>query len=485
MAVKNGRGRNQKHGRFPKGSEEAKEYMARLRARRKSPVPKSRLSASEKEFIPILDKESRSIRSNTVSTIANARPKPESKASKRQPATNPLYQVPIYFFVLAIIIITMVVLFNSIVRNAAPVTLSTTSPTSTMQTATSSMTTTVKQAVPVVAQPDYIYCISRSNATNSSYDHNSFSAAVSDNGIGAQARFQNPGLSAIDECFTDYGNIYCIGKNASNATASYVYSAKISNGSVGAWHLASKLPVSEPNAGGPGSSECDTSDGYVYCLGPGNASSTSAYYASVSASGMGAWAKTTSIQTDGAYGGASCNIRDGTMYCIIAGIPYYNQSNGMILGQYFDSYYANVSSSGIGRWKAGSIPAIPLIEPTTVLPSCFIWDGRLFCSFYERNGFVYTEFANVSQSGIGKWNYTNLGSGQNTYSGAIPISPQCAASQKGYLYCVNISLYNQRNNTVSYASEYAQLSSNGIGAWARQASFPAVSSCVIPQGKSP
>jgi hypothetical protein len=90
---------------------------------------------------------------------------------------------------------------------------------------------------------------------------------------------------------------------------------------------------------------CVASSGYIYCVGGGSSdeSSNSTFFASVSDTGIGSWNATTIYPVD--VTSASCVTSDGYIYCI-NGIAVQPTTGEAIPA----SYYAPLSSAGIGDW---------------------------------------------------------------------------------------------------------------------------------------
>jgi hypothetical protein len=252
-------------------------------------------------------------------------------------------------------------------------------------------------------------------------------------------------------CVTASGYAYCL-----SDTYSVVQYAPLSSSGVGVWQYhATNITVA-------GQASCVAYTGYMYCLFLGNQT----FFAPISASGVGAWQATTTypIYT----GGSSCAESTGYIYCV--GAFNFSQSRYMN-----STYYASLSSSGIGAWKQ-----------TTSYPqggdsmSCVTYSGYIYCvagdgpKFYEITNAVY--YAPISSSGIGTWS-------QTTNYPFYAAQPSCSV-YSGYIYCVGGGsgtigsqyCYETSNTTSTCHSNdwvyYSQLSSQGVGSWQSAPNYP-------------
>ena len=193
---------------------------------------------------------------------------------------------------------------------------------------------------------------------------------------------------------------------------------------------------------------CVSSGGFVYCVGgvtgPDTTQITSSvYFAALSSSGVGAWKATTSYPT--AIRSGSCVASAGKIYCVGG----YNSTTITD-----DVFYAPLSSSGVGQWKATtSYPSRVWTE------SCVPSTTGVFCVGGEtptesQTNAVY--FAPYSSSGLGAW----------TSAANYPVTVRqlsCVAGA-GDAYCVG-----GLDNTQVY---YAPLTSSGVGAWNNTTGYP-------------
>jgi hypothetical protein len=271
----------------------------------------------------------------------------------------------------------------------------------------------------------------------------------------------NPQSNISSQNSTPIPYIYCIGgavqfgnNTVINATK-LTYYAPLSSSGIGNWTTSTPYPINSFE------SRCVSSNGYIYCIGgetgpppicaSGNGfvacqnrytSTDSIYYAPISSSGIGNWVASrpypTSIQDQ------SCVSFNGYVYCIGGDVP-----TGGGGGKYSSStYYASLSSSGIGTWTA-STP----YPPNVYVPTCTAYNNYLYCVGSNTN---QTYYAPISSSGIGTWT-PSTAYPQNLYYSLIGCT-----SSKGYIYCVGID----------GSTYYAPVSSSGIGAWTASTSYP-------------
>lgn len=195
-------------------------------------------------------------------------------------------------------------------------------------------------------------------------------------------------------CVASNGTIYCIGGvNETNATTLDYYAPLNSSGALD-WRNTTSYP-SDSYA-----QSCAVSNGFVYCVGgylSNNINATKfAYYAPLSSSGIGQW-KQTSSYPNGVVRPA-CVISNGHMYCI---------GNSLIVGAGNSSYYATVSASGIGGWLPTT--GYPLGAGTGGTFGCVANGGMIYCTggggqFGPETNATY--YAQLSSSGIGQWHKT-------------------------------------------------------------------------------
>jgi hypothetical protein len=252
---------------------------------------------------------------------------------------------------------------------------------------------------------------------------------------------------------TDY--IYCVGGYPIQYTTLHpydigsVYYAQISSSGIGAWAATTDYPTGIINEA------CVISGGFIYCIG-GDAgcvcsATNAAYYGTVSSSGVGAWASTTSYPTPTADL-LSCVASDGFIYCLGGGTD--------------SVYFASISSTGIGAWtRTTSYPT------STSLQSCVTAGSYVYCvgggpSSATATSAVY--YSMLSSSGVGAWT--------STTNYPTPIESQSCVVTGSYLYCIGGSAgYSPAlgRDLVNDAVYYAPISSSGgVGTWITSSGFP-------------
>jgi hypothetical protein len=156
--------------------------------------------------------------------------------------------------------------------------------------------------------------------------------------------------------------------------------------------------------------KCMTDSGYIYCISTNTDGppTVDGYFAPISSSGVGAWVPTAAPPTTT----AGCSSVAGFAYCFGGGnCP----PRGPDSDCYSPSYFAPLTSAGIGAWQA-----------TTQLPTA------VFAAYATAGSYVYylstpVFFASVSPDGIGPW--------KTTTNYPEPTYAANCFSDSGYLYC--------------------------------------------------
>jgi hypothetical protein len=287
-------------------------------------------------------------------------------------------------------------------------------------------------------------------------------AGVSSSTSGSRATL-NPWAPGADyptnatgsSCVTSGGYVYCVGGGTDS-----VYYAAVSSSGVGAWTATTSYPTDITGQ------SCVASVAYIYCVSgidgtQGPRPTSAVYYAPLSNSGgIGEWTRTTDYPA-GAIA-LSCAESGGYVYCV-GGADTVGalESNA--------TYFAAISSTGVGKWEATTS------YPSTIDDaSCVASGGFIFCiAGYTALGpraINTTYFAPVSSSGIGAW----------TAGTTFPTSDYGAScvTVGGFVYCIGGIA---GSGDATDAVYYAPLSpSGGIGAWSTGESYPTgiVTSCV-------
>ena len=259
-----------------------------------------------------------------------------------------------------------------------------------------------------VSSGNYIYCVGSQAAPSNAV----YYAPISSTGIGTWTSTSNYPVQSQNAGCSLYNNyIYCVGSKS--GSEQQVYYAPISSTSVGAWTQTTQYPIQFYNA------SCSISNSYMYCIGDQAASPYNlAYYAPISSTGVGAWTSTTSYPV--AMYEAGCSISSNYIYCVGTwGTANMNEV-----------YYAPISSTGIGAWAPTSSPSN--VYPVKLWRSgCSISNGYIYCVGSAAGTGMLTYYAPVSSTGIGTW------LGGSPYTSNYPIvmdggSCQIPGSGGGY-----------------------------------------------------
>jgi hypothetical protein len=197
-------------------------------------------------------------------------------------------------------------------------------------------------------------------------------------------------------------------------------------------------------------SSCVTADGYIYCVG-GDGNST--YYALVSSDGVGRWAPGTNYPVP--IQSESCVASGNEIYCVGGVSQGRGNQTSDRLGRTSAAFHAPISASGFGKW--GKTTSYPYIAAS---PRCMASSAYIYCLESAFNGTVYTGvpeayYAALSSNGIGRWMQTN----------ATPSMTAGCSAIGGYAYCFGgVGCAPEPGDC--YSPSYSSpISSNGIGKW--------------------
>jgi hypothetical protein len=222
--------------------------------------------------------------------------------------------------------------------------------------------------VGAVGAPEYLYCVGgRVRGADGGAGHATadvYYAILSETGAIGPWTAANPFPHATldPQCmFAANNNIYCISRNPDDVTRTDAYFASLSTGRLGAW---------APTAGPPtGTAACAAVGGFVYCFGGGNCApsgprsdcNSPSYFAPLTETGIGAWKATTELPT-----AVSATYAAAGSYIYYLSTPV---------------FFASVSAEGIGPWQTTTN------YPDPAYPSnCFSHDDRLYCASPTANG---------------------------------------------------------------------------------------------------
>ena len=215
-----------------------------------------------------------------------------------------------------------------------------------------------------VVDSGFVYCIAGENTTalpgggvQGTINSAVYFAPLSSSGVGSWSPTTSyPTGIVFQSCVVDSGFVYCIGGDmangfgTANGFTNVVYFAPLSSSGVGSWSSATSYPL---NVISP---SCVVGSGFAYCIGGDTAThspfggtftgfTSAVYFASLSSSGVGSWASTTSYPT--VIYTQSCALDSGFVYCIGgnngSGVPSGTWSNGV----FFASTSPNTTSTSI------------------------------------------------------------------------------------------------------------------------------------------
>ena len=237
-----------------------------------------------------------------------------------------------------------------------------------------------------VVSSGYVYCVGGSYNSEGDDIASSYFAPLSPTGILGNWSSTTSYPIPIDtqSCVTMSSYIYCVGgENETDgsytdvALTNSVWYASLSTSGIGKWIHSTAYP---PGVYYP---SCYAANSYIYCLGGADINSnslTNVYYATLSSSGVGPWASTTSYPV--AASSPACVVSSGYMYCVGGETAPGSSSSAPSFTNAV--YYATLTASGIGNWK--SAPSFPYSTWTACLTSA----GNVYC---------FGGFDNLSQAG--------------------------------------------------------------------------------------
>lgn len=260
-----------------------------------------------------------------------------------------------------------------------------------------------------------------------------------------------------------------VSSSHTSSTLSSSSSAAIpTTGQLGSWNRTTSYPF--PVA----AMSCVTSGGFVYCVGGGDETAprgsgglNDTYYASLSSSGIGRWTKTTDYPLSILH--PTCVANFGYVYCVSGTV---GQTSSTSLNLTSDVFYAPLSTSGIGKWTQTTPFPNPISPPPCVVDSSYI-----YCVTQNATGPFLpagnTYFAHLSSAGVGRW----------TESSQIPSNPLGCVANGGYAYCFGGACppFPAPCTTPSY---YVPLSSQGVGRWTQSGNLPTGAQDVYAAGDS-
>lgn len=239
----------------------------------------------------------------------------------------------------------------------------------------------------------FVYCVGGSYNDNGDDVASSYYAGVTASGAPSNWSSTTAFPIPVDSqsCVASFSFIYCVGgvnetdgSNADATPTSSVWYAPLSSSGIGKWNPTTAYPA---NIYFP---SCFVAASDIYCLGGADTNGNSlgtAYYATLSSSGVGAWTTTSSYPVAGS--GQACVIYSGDVLCVGG-----ETSDGTSPGYTNAVYYAPISSGGIGAWKQSQ--SYPISIGTTCVPlAADIYCVGGFGSSAETNIVEYASFASL------------------------------------------------------------------------------------------
>jgi len=223
-----------------------------------------------------------------------------------------------------------------------------------------------------VTSSGYMYCVGGSYDSAGDDVAASYYSQIGNGGGLGTWFYTTPYPIAVDSqsCVASSSYIYCVGGNNETdgtdgtvAPSNSVWYAQLTPTGIGHWSRTAPYPS---NSYLP---TCFTAGHYIYCLGGVDSSDNplgNAYYATISANGLGEWVPTTSYPLPAT--GQACAVSGNYVYCVGGAT-----TGGQDASYTNAVYYAAVSSSGIGAWTEGPD------YPASVGTACAIASARLYC----------------------------------------------------------------------------------------------------------
>jgi hypothetical protein len=223
-----------------------------------------------------------------------------------------------------------------------------------------------------VVSTGYVYCVGGANDAAGDDVASSYYAQLESGGGVGSWFYTTPYPVPVDfeSCVAASSNIFCVGGNnetdgtdATVGPSSSVWFAPLSPTGIGGWTKTTPYPA---NAYLP---SCFTTSADIYCLGGVDSTDNplgNAYYATISATGIGEWIPTVSYPLPST--GPACVTSGGYAYCIGGAT-----SGGQSASYTSAVYSAHVSNEGIGNWTERPD------YPDSVATTCVIFSAHLYC----------------------------------------------------------------------------------------------------------
>ncbi|MDA4137400.1 MAG: hypothetical protein OK449_10440 [Thaumarchaeota archaeon] len=221
-------------------------------------------------------------------------------------------------------------------------------------------------------------------------------------------------------CVAYNASVYCVGGQdlATGNDISNVYYAPVSaTGTLGAWNETTDYgaPSGSSGAGGIGVEwpSCVQSDVYIYCFGGSTSSSPSltskSFYARLSSSGVGPWIETTDYAAPSGYAGNG-GIPADQLACAVDGSYAYCVGSGSGTSQVF---FAQLTANGVGPWTettdyGAATGSSGSAGIAIASTDCIDDPGYIYCigGTVLQNPVSDVFYAPVNSSGAGTWTET-------------------------------------------------------------------------------
>jgi hypothetical protein len=227
--------------------------------------------------------------------------------------------------------------------------------------------------------------------------------------------------SGAAACVTYSGYMYCVGGDPSGGPTQKTYYGALTSSGIPSWTQTTNYPI------GIELTSCVVSGSDSWCLGGENSAYegvTQVYYAALSPSGIGAWTNATST--------AGIPVKSSEMGCVASGGYIYCVGVGAFSGS-SATYYGQISGSTIS-WHAGT--SYPIAANFFNQNKCLANSGYVYCFGTVTSGSppdsVYS--ASISSSGFGSWN-NETDTAKNVGLAGLYVS-SCTVDPSGYAECV-------------------------------------------------
>jgi len=271
---------------------------------------------------------------------------------------------------------------------------------------------------------------------------------------------------AGESCVTYSTQVYCVGGFGGGGNShNQEYYATLAASGIGAWSTGPNYPINIDSAACVNTTAPDPG---IYCVGGENYPNSVAnvYYAKFTSSGgLTSWSS--AVPYPNALAGISCVVYSGYIYCVGG----FDSNGDEVSSAYFAEIYG-----GLGSWSGTTQYPLPIDRE-----SCAVYYGYIYCVAGEtlsgsnpNSPITGAYYAPLSASGIGQWTAVQ--------SYPTALAAMSCAPFSGYFYCVGGFDSNLLSSTSAY---FGQASSSGVGSWTDLAQYPVpidTSSCVAGQG---